>query len=178
MATLSKPPIPLKMYKHFAIMTVTLTASIAMFADEDKREAAVEQLETRQVAQSEPQAKVVTDSQGLVRNDLAQPGSGFGTENRGYGGPTVRPASVRGTARPDPRRQPTSDGRLSVPGYDQAWIDAMSPEQYRIFLESISEEALDDAVTAEDRRRQQSALEAASARRAGRSGPSADAPPS
>ena len=38
MAKLTKPPIPAKMYKHFAVATVSLTGAIAMFADDGNRD--------------------------------------------------------------------------------------------------------------------------------------------
>ena len=37
MAKISKPPVPVKLYKHFAAVTIVLTGAIAMFADEDQR---------------------------------------------------------------------------------------------------------------------------------------------
>jgi hypothetical protein len=39
MAQQSKPPIPLTMYKHFAVGTLTMTACIAMFANGGNRAA-------------------------------------------------------------------------------------------------------------------------------------------
>jgi len=43
MAQLSKPPIPLTMYKHFAVGTLTMTACIAMFANGGNRAAIARQ---------------------------------------------------------------------------------------------------------------------------------------
>ena len=180
MAKLTKPPIPAKMYKHFAVATVSLTGAIAMFADDGNRQAVVEHVEERQEQERLQRASAaITDSQGLVRNDLADPVGGFGSEASGdYGSPTVNPGGAGGGNAADPRRRPEAGGgRRSVAGYDQSWIDALSEEDYRIFLESISDEALSESRTAAQRAQQQSSIEAESARRAGRSGRSADAPP-
>lgn len=166
MATLSKPPIPLKMYKHFAMATVSLTAGIAMFADSDHR--------ASDTAQSEPQieqeeARTAHTAPALHTSNIVEappvPGS-FGDEFIGdYGDPTVTPrtAGSRGWSFHTPR----AGSRPPVTGYDQHEIDLMSEEEYREFLASLPPETVESMVGAEERANQIAALERASAYRSG-----------
>jgi len=169
MAQLSKPPIPLKMYKHFAVATVSLTAGIAMFADADNRDAVATHVEEHEERARLQQASAeITTSPELIRRDQGNRGS-FGEEAGISGAPTVT-TQANNSGYAGPAR---SAGRISVAGYDQAYIDALSEDDYRIFLEAVpaaSQRSGGDTAS------QRSAIEAASARRSGRRGPSTDAP--
>ena len=174
MAKRKPPPIPIKLYKHFAVATLVMTATIAMFADSDKRgavaaagDAYMEQAE----ANSEEMAAVTI---GDPRPAEAQ--GSFGSDEGGsYGAPMSTPKSAGGGRRAAVGSTVNTARRISVAGYDQAWIDALSEEQYRHFLEAIDESQITRG-GGSGWENSQSAIEAASARRAGRQGRGADAP--
>ncbi|KLI63764.1 hypothetical protein [Aurantiacibacter marinus] len=169
MAQLSKPPIPLKMYKHFAMATISLTAGIAMFADSDNRHAVSNHIEEReQNARLQQASAEITTPRELIRRDRGTQGT-FGDEAGISGSPTVTPRSSNsGSFAP-----PQTGRRSAVAGYEQAFIDGMSEAEYRAFLAALPPQMRGaDANDAEQR----AAIEAASARRSGRRGIGADAP--
>lgn len=175
MAKISKPPIPLKMYKHFAVATVSLTAGIAMFADSDNRQAVVEHVEEReQQAELRHASAQITGTPQLVRRDT-QSGGAFGNENENASAPMFVPISTGGGAAPR-RQPPRAARRVTVPGIDQARVDAMSEEEYQQFRASLPPELRGSQLSESEQARQRAAMEAASARRSGHSGRSADAP--
>ncbi|WP_271077992.1 hypothetical protein [Aurantiacibacter sp. MUD61] len=164
MAKLTKPPIPLKMYKHFAVVTLSMTAAIAMFADSDQREAieaetAITYVEQTEVAPSDRRVGGMVDA----RQERTQ--GSFGSENGGFGGGSSSPGGGGSWSVADSRSQ----GRISVPGYTRGWIDSLTDEQYESFLASLPPELRDPEAAREQAIR-------ASARRSGRRGSSADAP--
>lgn len=180
MAQISKPPIPLTMYKHFAVATVTLTACIAMFADSDNREAMAEEVEEQQQRQEWQGSSDESDSQPeLVRRDIETPGS-FGSEEGGSAGSGGGGGGGGGVARRPSvgSRAATGSGRISVPGYEQSFIDGLSEAEYRAFLEVLPPEMRrsQDRDMTPDLAEQRRAVEAASARRAGQSGAGSDGP--
>ena len=136
MAKLSKPPIPLTLYKHFAVATLVLTAAIAMFADDGNREAMAEHIEERErEAHLRAASQEITGPPRLVRADTTPRGT-FGSENAGYGAPTAsapRPSRGSGRSRSQSDLAGSAQGRISVPGYDQEWIDALGEQEYAIF---------------------------------------------
>ena len=48
MARIAKPPVPVTMYRHFAVVTVALTFALAIFADGENRAAMAEELDEQQ----------------------------------------------------------------------------------------------------------------------------------
>lgn len=174
MAKLSKPPIPLKMYKHFAVVTLMLTAGIAMFADSGNREAMAAHIEERQ-REAELRAisaqRTGNASQGqIIRRDAAQNGW-FGSEDSEYGDPTVEVQS-NGGGSPRARRGGTS--RAAIAGYPTDYIASLPEQEYRELLAQIPPTGA--APTAAEQQSQQAAIIAASARRSGRRGAGSDAP--
>lgn len=168
MAQLSKPPIPLKMYKHFAVATVSLTAGIAMFADSGNRGAVADHIEQREEQARLQQASAqITSPPEITRRDEGVSGS-FGEETGISGAPAVAPQvnNSWGSTSPAGRRE-------NVPGYNQAFIDGLSEVEYRAFLQALPPEMRSDSP---ERAAQRAAIEAASARRSGRRGPGTDAP--
>lgn len=159
------------MYKHFAAATLTLTAGIAMFADDGHRGTAAGQIAAYGSSHELAPAPSAAAAQAsatpvLVRRDTATPGS-FGEETRaslgtGGGGRAVR--------------SPAASHRIAVPGFDQAFIDGLSEEEYRALLETLPSQADQAHLSPAERAAQRAAVEAASARRAGASGPGRDAP--
>ncbi len=166
MAKLSKPTIPLKLYKHFAVVTLVMTAAIAMFADSDHRhvQAQTEVLTVREAAQV-----AQNELPRLIGADEIRTLGSFGSEGGSYGAPTVSAAGNSSYPRP---ASAVPAGRVSVKGYDQAWIDAMSEEEYAAFLEAIPTEMRDGETEAERRASFQRAAE----RRSGHRGTNGDEP--
>ena len=174
MAKLTKPPIPLKMYKHFAVVTLTLTAGIAMFADSDNREAMARQIDEHQKEQRlrEVSAQRFGTHQ-IGRRDLDTPGS-FGDEATGdYGDPT---ASAPVTTRNGARRQRMAQ-RAAIPGYTAEQVAAMSDTQYEALLATLLPEEREAAGGGSGpTQAQMNAINRASAQRAGAANGGADAP--
>lgn len=170
MAKLSKPPIPLKMYKHFAVVTLLLTATIAMFADSDNRQAIADHAEERQ--RMERLREVEEERFGqreLVRRDDGPKGS-FGDEGSGYGQPTsVAPSNGGGSG------LRARNGRRAIPGYSREYLNSLPQREYEAIVASLP-----DSQQAETGSHDQENLVAemsrASARRSGRQGAGADAP--
>ncbi|MGB3165275.1 MAG: hypothetical protein WBA68_00670 [Alteraurantiacibacter sp.] len=174
MAKRKQPPIPIKLYKHFAIATLVMTATIAMFADSDQREAVAEAGNAYMEQAEANREQLASISIGGPRPAEAQ--GSFGSDEGGsYGAPMSTPKSAGSRGGRPGSSTPTNARRVSVAGYDQAWIDALSEEQYRHFLEAIDESQITRG-GGSGWENSQSAIEAASARRAGRQGRGADAP--
>ena len=99
MAQISKPPIPLTMYKHFAVATVTLTACIAMFADSDNREAMAEEVEEHQQQEVQPSSEESDSRPELVRRCASRSPSGQSTisptRRMFVSAPVTRPRRVK-----------------------------------------------------------------------------------
>lgn len=170
MAKVSKSAIPLTMYKHFAIVTLSLTAVIAMFADGGSRQRQAGQVETS-VDEVEPE---VTSSQPIIRTspviDTSRTPGSFGSEDNGdYGRPTVTLAAGGG-GRSGTFHSPSAGSRAAVAGYDQDTIEMMTEEEYRAFLDALPRETVESMVSPEERAAQIAALERASANRSGRRG--------
>ncbi|MBH5322486.1 hypothetical protein [Aurantiacibacter sediminis] len=147
MAKLSKPPIPLKMYKHFAVVTLSMTAAIAMFADSDHRSAASAQAESAitYVQQTEiaPSDRRVA---GMIDAREAEVQGNFGSETGSFG------------------------GTVSAQGGSGGWLTPDSQNQRRNSNSHFDEEEDADAQATRD------AAIRASAQRSGRRSASADAP--
>ena len=162
MAQLSKPPVPAKLYKHFAAVTVALTATIAMFADADERAVA------EPVSQSAPNAKAdktpLFGEARLVRAEGQMEGS-FGGENTdgGFGEPMIGAGDNRSSI----ARRSVSTNRQPLPNMSPEEVAALPEEEYeRLRALYARAGAIEDV----DRSAQMSEIEAASARRAGHSG--------
>ncbi|KLE35656.1 hypothetical protein [Aurantiacibacter luteus] len=173
MAKLSKPPIPLKMYKHFAVVTLTLTAGIAMFADSDNREAMAQQIDEHRDEQHLREFSAQRfRTRELIRRDLDGGGT-FGDEGYGYGAPDVA-AQVNGTGS---RRRAAASRRVAIPGYSAEQVAAMSEEQYQSLVAALPpEQRAEAAASSGPTAAQMDAISRASARRAGAGGGGADAP--
>ncbi|PLK26017.1 hypothetical protein [Novosphingobium sp. TH158] len=98
-------PVPPKMYRHFAVITVVITACIAVFADGERREAIGAELKAEQQQAALRQAEADTLGPRKIHlepSPKASTGSGFGTEGpvdpggENLGAP--EPMPTRGTA--------------------------------------------------------------------------------
>ncbi len=162
MAQISKPPVPAKLYRHFAAVTVALTATIAMFADAEERAAA------EPVALSESDASTnSTPAYGDAKLKRAEPESvgSFGTENTdgSYGEPMMGGGGNRSSI----ANRAVSTNRQSLPNMTTEEVAALSQEEYeRLRALYAAAGAIEDL----DRSAQISEIEAASARRSGHSG--------
>lgn len=163
MAKISAPPIPLKMYRRFAVATVLFTACIAMFADGENRGARATNLE---VETSEAKEKKPSEP-SLVRRAPRQQQRRSGYAEQGevatnFGAPMIKPS---GGGNSD--RFHTGMQRSAIPGYSQDYLDSLSVEEYRRLLESLADQGMLDP---HERQQNIRALEAASRRRSGNAG--------
>jgi hypothetical protein len=74
----SRPPIisvPKSLYKHFAVLTVAITACVAMFADGEKREEIAEQIAEHQATKAQQMRETQRKRQAMVAGMQ---------DNRGY----------------------------------------------------------------------------------------------
>lgn len=164
MARISKSPVPVKMYKHFASVTVMLTAAIAMFADEDQRGAS-EQAHAREAQVSSSSRNI--PAFGEARLALAQPetAGAFGDESGGdFGQPML---TTGGDNRSSLARRAASTSRQTLPHMTAEEVAALPEEEYRRLLALYAAAGVIEDV---DRSAQISEVEAASARRMGHGG--------
>lgn len=165
MAKISKPPVPAKLYKHFAAATIVMTGAIAMFADENHR-ASAEQ--ARQVSATGTNELLEVPAYGegrLLRAEPAVQGS-FGGEGGGYGAPMMTPGGVGGNRSSIARRAVSTD-RQPLPNMTPEEVAALPQAEYeRLRALYVAAGAIEDV----DRSAQMSEIEAASARRMGHSG--------
>ncbi len=165
MAKISTPPVPAKLYRRFAAVTVALTATIAMFADAEERAAA------EPVALNGP--AVPTDSSPaygeakLERAESQNVGS-FGSENTdGSFGQPMMGGGGGGGNRSSIANRAVSTNRQPLPNMTPDEVAALPQEEYeRLRALYAAAGAIEDI----DRSAQISEIEAASARRSGHSG--------
>ncbi|MFB0611290.1 hypothetical protein [Aurantiacibacter poecillastricola] len=164
MVQIRKPPVPVKMYKHFAVVTVAFTASIAMFADEDQRVAQQRSGEFSRKHEVEPNIPAygrarLERSEGVAQGSFAE-----GDDGGDYGEPMVVPPGANVTSIAV-ERSPTT--RTMLPNMTPEEVAALSEEEYqRLLALYVAAGAIEDV----DRSAQQSEIEAASARRSGHGG--------
>lgn len=107
------------MYRHFATITIVITACIALFADGERREAIGAEIR----ADQQRQAMRAADAQrngptkiGAERKVYS--GSGFGEENSGSGGDTsINPDQSEPGANPTQFRPTRHEVATMPPGY-------------------------------------------------------------
>ncbi|WP_379547024.1 hypothetical protein ACFCW2_13170 [Qipengyuania sp. DSG2-2] len=157
-------PNPAKMYRHFAVVTVIITAAVALMADSDSRREVVVAVEEHQ-DRAELQAKsdAMFQSGSLIDNSNSRNVAGeFGDDSWvGYAG------SGTSSSRP-----PSSNATQSPPwvrlGMSQEQYEMLPPEERERLLAQLGPETMDQATMAR--------ISEQSMRRAGRTTPSADAP--
>ena len=165
MAKISKPPVPVKMYKHFAVVTVGMTAMIALFADGENREAAAGHIENRhEEARVRAASQEITGAPRLVRADRQSAGS-FGSEASGDFGQPMDNTGI--SADFSNASRSTNRSRQTLPNMTPEEVAALSQEEYdRLRRLYAAAGAIEDV----DRSAQMSEVEAASARRMGHGG--------
>jgi hypothetical protein len=157
------PAIPAKVYRHFAVVTLLLTLTVAFFADGENREAAAAQL-----AEKRQETKLRKESYarfGAPKLGAQQPATvGRFSEDDGgpdlaFGAPTAGSPMVAGHS-----GVMGSDDPLIRAGYPRAYVERLSPEERRKLLESLQASGM---LNDETRQARAAALAAASARRSG-----------
>ncbi|WAT18224.1 hypothetical protein OZN62_01205 [Aurantiacibacter sp. MUD11] len=161
MARISKPPVPAKMYKHFAVVTVMLTFMIALFADGETQQTIAEH---QRQAELQAASRQVTAPPTLARRGEQVVGS-FGDEGLdGFGNPTDETGASAGTTF---TRQSSRNDRQLLPNMTREEVAALSQEEYeRLRALYVAAGAIEDI----DQSAHLSAAEDASARRMGHRG--------
>ena len=163
MAQISKPPIPLKMYRHFAIVTIVLTACLALLAESENAELQ----QAQQPAASRPAARPSPSStprygQAQLNVDPAATAGSFADED------SIKPQSYRGATGRSGQFINTSN--LPLPGSENAgftreYLDSLSDEELEELLRQLRAGGVEDP---ERRAQALQVLETASRRRSGR----------
>lgn len=141
MAQLQMPPIPYKMYRHFAVVTLVVTLLVALIMDGEGREAAADSAVATAAPQPRPSPSSTTLRQrepqaiGRFSDDVSN--SNFGE------------ASDRGARRGQDTSALTGAGsrngnRPALPGFSQDYLDSLSDEDYEALVESLRESGLLD----------------------------------
>lgn len=167
MAKISKPPVPAKLYKHFAVVTVVLTATIALFADGESREAVVSHIDQHdEQAGVERASQEVTGPPRLIRSEATLQGSfdGGGEFDSSFGQPMD---SVGVSANFSNAPRSTHLARRALPNMTPEEVAELSQEEYERLLRLYADAGVIEDV---DRSAQMSEIEAASARRMGHGG--------
>ena len=155
MAQISMPPIPMKMYRHFAVVTLLLTGTLAMLAnDSAERQGAAAVAENGATGTAADGSELVDSAASNVAIDgqMAPAGGGgpaYGsgeiTRRNGtrtqyrdneiyddnFGEPTDDSANAGRSSSINPYAQPI------IPGYSQAYLDSLTEEQRRVLLEQV-----------------------------------------
>ena len=165
MAQISKPPVPLKMYKHFAAATITLTLAIALFADGSNKAAQAEGSQEQASTAQQGDTEVVRNPQATIARREHHSVGSFGSEVSGdYGAPMDNSGRGVSSAMARPSR---STNRQPLPNVSPEELAAMDQAEYerlrRIYAEAGVIELVDSNALA-------ASSEAASARRMGHSG--------
>lgn len=162
MAQISKPPIPMSLYRHFALVTVSLTAMLAMFASGENEEY------RQQASQPQPQASPspapspdTTPRYGEAQMVQAAGGGSFGVEagaDNSYGNPTLTGGDLRFI---NSSNLPEANSENA--GFTDAYLDSLSEEELAELLQAMREGGIEDS----ERRQASAIMEAASRRRSG-----------
>lgn len=138
-------PVSAKMYRHFAAITVAITAALAMFADGESREAVEEQV--AQVQAPKPPEKVLSAQHEMrVRNpgQTAQFGADEPMETDNDWSITRTPAALPRDPRKNRRRQPHTFYKDDVRGGP---ANAPPPGPPGPWLREVSEDRSGGAAT-------------------------------
>lgn len=166
MPRVTQPQIPLRVYRHFAAVTLVLTLAVAFFAEGEKREAAIEAHDGYFRDREADRVRAERYRQGREARLAAEKDRGQFSADRDVGLP-----EVAGTARRSGR--PVSSTGLEElaqrTGYPVEVLARMSAEERLMLLEGLAE-AEADVVDAAVRSAQASRLLAASSARSGAGG--------
>lgn len=153
------------MYRHFALVTVVLTAGLAMFVDGENREAVAAHIED--AARRAPPAPANPATLGASEAErkphvraaeFASDGSVFDDT---FGLPMDRPYLRRGNTSALP---PAVASQASLAGYSEEYLASLGDQERELLLKGLEEQGL---LSSAERRRKSAALVAASHRRSG-----------
>ena len=159
-----KPAIPPKVYRHFALFTVALTAGIAMFANGENREAVAERIDEHQEQQKLQQISREQVGPPRVGQRPTRRRSGFSSDSeisgQKFGQPMERPTNNSGGA----ERAAIDNGAATQAGYSEAYLASLGEEDRKMLLEGLAQAGM---LSSADRERKSDSLIAASHRRSG-----------
>lgn len=170
MAKIRKPPVPYKMYRHFVVITIVLTAGLAFFADGEKRETV-----TEHVAEKEERAEMQRISAEKARGPVLKRADAGSRQTFDYSenpfhegfGRAMDRTSDRGndsSINPDATSRQLAGGRQSLPGYKDEYIESLSDAEYTMLVRSLKASGMLDP---RERKRKIDALARASRARSG-----------
>ena len=151
--------VPPSMFRHFAIVTLAITAGLAMFADGEGREAQAAQLSRPAPARPAAPATLARapdpedefGSWGDESDFDDGGGGGFGSPTESFGGGSDYVADL---------------ADVMAPGYPPEYLESLSEEERALLLQGLQANGM---LTPEIRRQRRAALSAASDRRSGTS---------
>ena len=159
------PPsaVPPKMYRHFALVTVLLTTSVAMFAEGENREVAesrIEQGEERQAVQRDDTevARPPVAHRPAESRKRSYEGPGFGGFDPTFGAPMDNPLTSLAANAADVA------SAVAQTGYSDKYLAALDAEKRALLVAELEKEGLGSP---EERERKTAALIAASEARSG-----------
>jgi hypothetical protein len=164
MAQITKPAIPMKMYRHFAVVTLALTAFLALFASGENEELRQQAVQQRSAHSAGPRP---TATPAYGQPELARRGANgqFGDEagsDNDFGRPTTRGTESRFI---DPARLPAANSENAA--FTEEYLDSLSEEELDALLRAMREGGIEDS----ERRQATAIMEAGSRRRSGRAVP-------
>jgi hypothetical protein len=143
------------MYRHFAIVTVALTASLAMFAEGEISEVAGAQpVQARPPVAAPPVALQTAAPTSPADDD----GWGSGDFDASFGSPMEMLSGGGGSS-----VIPDLDA-IGAPGYSSEYLASLSEEERQLLLQGLQENGM---LEPEIRRQRTASLDAASSRRSG-----------
>lgn len=168
MARIAKSPVPVTMYRHFAVVTVCLTFALAIFADGENRTAMAEELDEQQ--QQAALRQQSADMVGTARIGVKKPGpaadpGGFG-EDESMGAPSA-PVAGGGSSSSVMPEGPGLGGSMAAAqsvGFPQAHLAAMSQAERDQLVKGLRDAGM---LSPQERRRRAAALLAVSRSRSG-----------
>lgn len=157
--------IPPKMYRHFALVTVLLTASVAMFADGESRQAATTQAakDAEAPVQQErlaPPASPPVSGRASDRHERFVQSGGFDGFDASFGMPMDR--AMGSLATHANRLAPEA----TQTGYSAAYLASLDAAERELLLYGLQQEGM---LSPGERERRTAALVAASEARSGAS---------
>lgn len=171
------PPIPMKTYRHFAVITIVLTLFIAMFAEG-------EGAKVRAAREAPPPSSALAESEAEIASEEVSPDPDHDAASEpAYGSSSLTRRSETPSSNSNGRKPAGSSGQFGSEAgqsgqsssinpytrtpeqtYSQAYLDSLTAEE-REALEKLLNETPVPSVA--ERRRQAASLQAASRRRSG-----------
>jgi len=154
--------IPSKMYRHFALVTVLLTTSVAMFADGEGREARATQVAEHDKQEALRQEAAEQVAKPTITRRVPQPRHRFAQEVRGFDVSFGAPMDSAAGSLTAYARELTAG--VTQAGYSDAYLASLGSQERDLLLEGLAREGL---LSPEERERKSAALVAASRARRG-----------